>query len=67
MLVHEQLQISGTATLAGQIVVENAVNNSTIVDGVSEISGDAIISYNGGLNVAGFPPVLTLSAWREVR
>ena len=66
MLVHEQLKISGDPRLTGQIIVEDAVNNSTIVDGVSEISGDATISYSGGLNLGGASG-FTLSAWREVR
>ena len=66
MLVHEQLKISGDPRVTGQIIVENAVNNSTIVDGVSEISGNATISYSGG-NSFGNGGTLGLSAWREVR
>ena len=66
MLVHEQLYVSGNPVLVGQIFVEDAVNNSTIVDGVSEISGNALFVYNGGLGFGG-GAIVTLSAWREVR
>ena len=65
ILVHEQLQISGNPTLSGQIVVEDAVNNSTLVT-QSAISGNATFSYNGTLGGGG-AALLTLSAWREVR
>ena len=65
VLVHEQISIGGTATLAGQIIVEDAVNNSTLVS-QNTISGNATFSFNGTFG-AGGTSVLTLSAWREVR
>ena len=70
MLVHEQLHISGRAVLSGQILVEDAEDNSTLVSGDSSISGTPTISYNGTLGGGGTGagvPVFTLTAWREVR
>ena len=70
MLVHEQLSISGNATLSGQIIVEDAEDNSGLVD-ENSISGNPTISYNGtiegGGGGGGGVAVVTLSAWREVR
>ena len=66
ILVHEQIQLSGNPTLSGQIIVEDAVNISTLVT-ENTISGNATISYNGTLGGGGGVGVFTLSAWREVR
>ena len=69
MLVHEQLSISGNSTLAGQILVEDAENNSGLVD-ENSISGNPTISYNGTLEGGGGGggvAVVTVTAWREVR
>jgi hypothetical protein len=62
MLVHEQIMISGNPILSGQILVEDAVNLSTLVVGNS-ISGNPTISYNGTLG----GNVFTVTGWREVR
>ncbi len=62
MLVHEQVMISGNPTLSGQILVEDAVNLSHLVD-TNTISGDATISYNGTIGGSAF----NVAAWREVR
>ena len=65
ILVHEQLQISGQAILAGQIVVEDAATVSTLVT-TNQISGQATFTYNGTAGSAGLI-VLDMTAWREVR
>ena len=65
ILVHEQIHIAGNPTLSGQIVVEDAADNSSLVT-QSTISGNATISYNGTLGGGG-AALLSLSAWREVR
>ncbi len=65
ILVHEQLQISGQAILAGQIVVEDAANNSILVD-TNAISGSATFTFSGAAGAVGFI-VLDMRAWREVR
>ncbi len=65
ILVHEQIQISGQAILAGQILVEDAVTNRTLVV-TNQISGQASFTYNGTAGAAGFID-LDMSAWREVR
>ena len=62
MLVHEQLSISGNATLGGQIIVEDAANNHSLVDSNS-ISGNVTINYNGTLGTNQF----FVTGWREVR
>ena len=62
MLVHEQLSISGNATLGGQIIVEDAANNHSLVDSTS-ISGNVEINYNGTLGTNLF----FVTGWREVR
>ena len=66
ILVHEQLDISGNATLSGQIIVEDGANDSSLVT-ESKISGNATFSSNGTLGGAGGALLLTRSAWREVR
>ena len=66
ILVHEQLDISGNSTLSGQIIVEDAANDSSLVT-ESKISGNGTFSYNGTLGGAGGALLLTRSAWREVR
>ena len=66
ILVHEQLDISGNSTLSGQIIVEDAANDSSLVT-ESKISGNARFSSNGTLGGAGGALLLTRSAWREVR
>ena len=65
ILVHEQIQISGNATLAGQMLVEDAATNSTLVV-TNQISGQASFTYNGTGGAAGII-ALGMSAWREVR
>ncbi len=62
MLVHEQVMISGTPVLSGQLLVEDAANLSNLVTD-NTISGNSTISYNGTLS----GDVFTVTAWREVR
>ena len=66
ILVHEQLDISANARLSGQIIVEDAANDSSLVT-ESKISGNARVRSNGTLGGAGGALLLTRSAWREVR
>ncbi|OFW01874.1 MAG: hypothetical protein A3I61_02470 [Acidobacteria bacterium RIFCSPLOWO2_02_FULL_68_18] len=62
MLVHEQISISGNATLGGQLVVEDAASVDPLVENNS-ISGSVTIDYNGTLGTNLF----FVTAWREVR
>ena len=62
MLVHEQLSISGNATLGGQIIVEDAANLHSLVTS-SSIRGSVFIDYNGTLGTNLF----FVTGWREVR
>lgn len=62
MLVHEQVFISGNPALAGQIIVENAANVSTLVD-QNTIAGNMTLTYNGLVGSNSFRVI----AWREVR
>ena len=66
ILVHEQLDISSRPTLSGQIIVEDAANNSSLVT-QNTISGRMTLSSNGTLAGAVGALILTPSAWREVR
>ena len=66
ILVHEQLGISSRPTLSGQIIVEDAANNSSLVT-ENKISNRMTLSFNGTLAGAGGALLLTPSAWREVR
>jgi hypothetical protein len=62
MLVHEQLMISGNPVLAGQILVEDAANASSLVTN-NTISGNPTVTYNG---IAGTSTII-VSAWRIVQ
>ncbi|OFW35321.1 MAG: hypothetical protein A3F70_15655 [Acidobacteria bacterium RIFCSPLOWO2_12_FULL_67_14] len=62
ILVHEQINFSGSPSLFGQIVVENAEDVETLVH-TNEISGSVAITYNGGLG----SNLYTVTGWREVR
>ncbi len=62
MLVHEQISISGNATLGGQLIVEDATSEDPFVD-ANHISGSVVIDYNGTLGTNMFFVV----GWREVR
>ena len=66
ILVHEQLELAGNATLSGQIIVEDAADNHSLVS-VNRISGNATISYNGTLGGGAGVGLFTLNGWREVR
>lgn len=62
MLVREQLNISGTPSLAGQILVQNVPSVSTLVTS-NAIVGNPTITYNGitGTNI------FVVTGWREIR
>jgi len=62
MLVHEQVKLSGNATLGGQLIVENAESQDPFVE-MNEISGSVTIDYNGTLGTNQF----FVTSWREVR
>lgn len=61
VLVHEQLMISGNPALLGQILVENAATDSTLVTS-NTISGSGTITYNGTAPATFF----AVTAWRRV-
>jgi cytoskeletal protein CcmA (bactofilin family) len=63
ILVREQIMIAGHPTLYGQIVVENATNNSTLVTD-NQIAGNPSITYNGLVGGGG---TLNVTGWREMR
>lgn len=61
MLVHEQIAISGSAVIFGQIVVENATSTET--PDVSDIGGSVAITNTQDVGSSLFH----VSGWREVR
>lgn len=62
MLVHEQVSISGNATLGGQLIVDNSPSVDPLVD-VNSISGNVTIDYNGTLG----SNLFFVTGWREIR
>ncbi|MEK6629855.1 MAG: hypothetical protein AABY89_03855, partial [Acidobacteriota bacterium] len=60
--VREQLNLSGTMTLTGQLLIENRWDRSTKVTGDSKVSGNATVT-NDRLAVYDF----TVAGWREFR
>jgi hypothetical protein len=62
MLAHEQIELGGTANVYGQIIAEDAANNSNVVTG-NTIHGNPTITYNGGLGGEFF----SVSGWRDIR
>ena len=62
MLVHEQVNLPGTATLGGQLLVENATSVDTLVT-TNAITGNITLTYNGGLGTGTF----SVRGWRDVR
>ena len=61
ILVREQLFISGTPDIAGQILVENVPSTGGI--STNSISGNATIVYNGFAGFGSF----TVGGWREIK
>ena len=62
VLVRDQLKIHGNATLAGQVIVQDASTACTLVTSNS-ISGSVSITYNGMVNANNF----AVLGWKEVR
>ena len=62
ILVHGQLNISGSPDIAGQIRVENVTGAGTLSD-VNEINGNPTITYNGTAGNDTFD----LASWREIK
>ena len=62
LLVHEQLELGGNITLAGQIQVEDAADTSSLVT-ANRIHGNVFVAYRGGLNSDRY----TVIGWRDVR
>jgi hypothetical protein len=62
VLVHEQVRLRGNTTIRGQLLIENAENNHSLVD-ANDFRGTADVIYNGGFTFAGF----SMTSWREVR
>ena len=63
MLVHEQVQLSGNPSLAGQLIVENATGLDPLVTNNAIVSGNVTITYEGDLGGDTF----SVRGWREVR
>lgn len=63
ILVHEQLDISGSPAISGQLLVENAANTPGSPVDINSISGNPTITYNGGLGSG----VYSVTGWRDVR
>ena len=59
---HEQIELSGNASISGSIMAEDAANDSSTVT-ANSIQGSVVITYNGGLN----GDMFTVSGWRDVR
>jgi hypothetical protein len=62
ILVRGQLDISGSPTIAGQILVQDVAGAGTLTD-VNEISGNPTITYNG---IAG-SGTFDIGGWREIK
>jgi len=62
ILVHEQVRLRGNTTIRGQLLIENAANNSSLVT-ENDFRGNADVIYGGGLSWAGY----SVRSWREVR
>jgi type II secretory pathway pseudopilin PulG len=62
MLVHEQVNLTGTTDITGQLLVENATSVDTLVT-ANHITGTGTITYNGGLGVG----IFSVQGWRDVR
>lgn len=62
ILVREQIAIHGNPKISGQIVVQGAASNSSLVT-ANTISGNPTLTYNGVAGIVGF----TVSAWRTVQ
>ena len=63
MLVHEQVQLSGTPSLAWQLIVENATSVDLLVTDNAIVSGNVTITYDGDLGGDTF----SVRGWRDVR
>ena len=62
MLVHEQVEIGGSVTLAGQLRVEDADDVSNLVT-ANSIHGNVSITYGGGIG----GDIYSVMGWRDVR
>ena len=62
ILVHEQIQLSGTLVILGQIIVEDAATTSTLVT-TSSIGGSTTLINKGDVGAS----VFHLAGWRQVR
>ncbi len=62
ILVHEQVKITGSVEIIGQLIVEDAAILSDLVT-ENELNGNVNITYNGGLNTN----VYGVSGWRDIR
>lgn len=63
ILVHEQLDISGSPALTGQLLVENAANTPGSPIDSNSISGNPTITYSGGLGSG----IYSVTGWRDIR
>ena len=60
IMVREQIDFAGTATLAGQVIVQNVPSVSTLVED-NVVTGTVTLSYNGLIETVAY----TVSGWRE--
>ena len=62
ILVREQIDFAGSASLAGQVIVQDVPSISTLVED-NEISGNVTLTYNGLVETVAY----TVSGWRETQ
>lgn len=60
IMVREQIDFGGSATLAGQVIVQNVPSVSTLVE-TNTVHGTVTLSYNGLIETIAY----TVSGWRE--
>jgi cytoskeletal protein CcmA (bactofilin family) len=60
IMVREQIDFAGSATLAGQVIVQNVPSVSTLVED-NIVTGNVTLSYNGLIETVAY----TVSGWRE--
>jgi hypothetical protein len=58
---HEQIEISGNTSITGYVIAEGAASTHSLVT-ANTLSGDAVVSYDCGLNPPALGPLLII-AW----
>lgn len=62
IMVREQIDFAGTASLAGQVIVQNVPSISTLVED-NVVNGNLTLTYNGLIETVAY----TVSGWREAQ